>query len=47
MLMNHYLFMITIAIFTLLSIGSVYAEKSNSVDAHGLQHNLDKTPLTT
>ncbi len=47
MFMNHYLFMITIAIFTLLSIGSVYAEKSNSVDANGIQQNSDNTPITT
>jgi predicted phosphodiesterase len=47
--MNHYLFTITIAIFTLLSIGLVYAEKSNTINANGIQQqqNFDNTPITT
>jgi hypothetical protein len=39
--------MITIAIFTLLSIGLIYAEKSNSVDANDIQQSLDNTHITT
>ncbi len=47
--MNHYLFIITIAIFTFLSIGLVYAEKSNTIDTNGIQQqqNFDNTPITT
>ena len=47
--MNHYLFTITIAIFTLLSIGLVYAEKSNTIDTKGIQQqqNFDNTTITT
>src|SRR5919107_3146060 len=44
--MNYYHFTITITIFTLLSIGLVYAEESNTIDANGVQQNLDKTPIT-
>ena len=44
--MNYYHFTITIIIFTLLSIGLVYAEESNTIDANGVQLNLDKTPIT-
>jgi hypothetical protein len=47
MLMDHYLFTITITIFTLLSIGLVYAEESNTIDANGIQQNLDKKSITT
>src|SRR5215208_1869749 len=44
--MNYYHFTITIIIFTLLSIGLVYAGESNTIDANGVQLNLDKTPIT-
>jgi predicted MPP superfamily phosphohydrolase len=45
--MNHYLLTITIAIFTILSIGSAYAEKSNTIDTNSIQQNLDNTPIAT